>query len=127
MPRRSSASAAVNPPMPPPTMTTFLGTLMKHSQVDFDQSSLAFHAGGLHHAGNSGLEAELLQAGDQFSRLQGFVDRGIELLDDGRPGCRPAPTRPPNIPATAHRFQALSWLELVADRSCAADWRWPAP
>jgi hypothetical protein len=32
MPRRSSASAAVNPPIPPPMTTTFLDAFMQHSR-----------------------------------------------------------------------------------------------
>src|SRR4051794_35236409 len=114
MPRRSKASAAVNPPMPPPTTMTFFGLVMAHSRLDADRlwavgrSSLGFHAGGLDHRGparnfrrdkdgkilrraNPGLKAELLQACYQFGRSKGIVGQVIELFHDlrGRCGRRP--------------------------------------
>src|SRR3954466_10332086 len=103
MPRRSKASAAVNPPMPPPITTTFLDALMAYPTLDVfwigGQASLAFHAGGFDHrsptrnfrrneAGEilrrtySCLKAEPLHARRHCGRLKLLVDHGVELFHD---------------------------------------------
>src|SRR6266404_345496 len=116
MPRLSKASAAVSPPMPAPTTTTFFDVLMG----DFPpcvtrfgwpaEDSRWFHAGSFHHCGparnfrrdksrkilrrgNSRFEAELFQAGDHLRGLQHLIDRGVELFHDvgGDSGRRPHP------------------------------------
>src|SRR5262252_7584881 len=116
MPRLSKASAAVSPPMPAPTTTTFFDVLMGDFPAGVTRvvwpadESLLSHAGSFHHRGpardfrrdksrkilrrgNSRFEAELFHAGDHLGGLQRLIDRGVEPFHDvgGNSGRRPHP------------------------------------